>query len=316
MTEKIKTRCPFCGVRLSVPAQKAGLTLKCPKCKTDIVVPISSVVITPENLPIVVSEHLEQVVPQSSGTHEQTSLQNAQLKSLRSIADSSFGSERTTDDKNAAWLTWRPAVSAVGTIIALWTAWVLFAPGQHQIETSTAMQLPELRTVQLTTGSTAPHYTHIRENLLIRVMNNQHADSPVKPDEFRLATVENDNSFNRVAVYENDQFAMTLLLFGSPDDLTSVTLMIPLAMFAGEVEGYPLGVGAAAFGRSLQRLGAVADPEWVEQLYDWMNGNMLEAMVHKEGVSLSHGRMLALFKTIRDGDSPAYLSMSIGVAAE
>ncbi len=46
-TEKIITRCPGCGARLAIEAQYAGGMRTCPKCATEIQVPLESTVIPP-----------------------------------------------------------------------------------------------------------------------------------------------------------------------------------------------------------------------------------------------------------------------------
>lgn len=166
------------------------------------------------------------------------------------------------------------------------------------------------------TGNTEPHFTSIQEGLLIAVMNAQIPDNPIPPDRFQLSTVKGDATPDRVALYENIDHGMYLMLTGSPDDLVMVSLLIPLDRFVGEVDGKATGVGAEAFSRCVLRLGTVADRSWAPQLYTWMNENMARALVVPEGVTLSHKRLMAKFSTFEMPHTKLMVSMTIGIAAE
>lgn len=118
MPTKITTTCPYCRVRLSVASEKAGLRLKCPKCKGDVYVQLRDDPIEPPSLP----------------SDEKHQIKDESITSLRSITDAFMPMQHSAVKKKAVWRTWRRVVFIIGTILTIWLTWLWIMPRQISTE--------------------------------------------------------------------------------------------------------------------------------------------------------------------------------------
>jgi hypothetical protein len=173
---------------------------------------------------------------------------------------------------------------------------------------NTRQEAESTRTIE---SAQSPVGTGIKERILILAMNtNGNLPYDFHHHFYLLNSTRLNNQ--RVALYEDKHSSMKLMTAGPIDDLALIQLQISLKDFIDEKQGKVTADGAAAFGRCVQRMAFAADPNWYEDLYNWMNQQMARAMLTPEGASTRRRNLSANFATFKTEGDQMIVAMTIG----
>ncbi len=71
-----------------------------------------------------------------------------------------------------------------------------------------------------------------------------------------------------------------------------------------------MGDEAAAWGRCVRRIGAAIDPNWVSELYEWMNNNLTLVCLSKQMLTQHHRGLIVMYG-VQEADDVQYLTLSV-----
>jgi len=150
--------------------------------------------------------------------------------------------------------------------------------------------------------------TGVKQSVLLTCMNTNVLADKRYHHRFEFLRRTDD-----VIVYKDAHSPLYLTIMGPPNDLILISLVIPLNDFVEEQpDGQLTGDGAAAFGRCVQRLTMAVDPNWVEELYDWMNKRISIALLTEEGATVTRKGLMVKFDTTKFSDDQTRIHFAIG----
>ena len=150
--------------------------------------------------------------------------------------------------------------------------------------------------------------TGVKQSVLLTCMNTNVLEDKRYHHQFELLSRIDDT-----IMYKDTNSPLYLTIMGPPNDLILIELVISLDDFIEEQpDGQFTGDGAAAFGRCVQRLTMAVDPNWVEELYDWMNKHIGTALFTEEGATVTRKGLMVKFDTTKFSDDQTRIHFAIG----
>lgn len=254
--------CPQCGKVLVAKDEWIVRRVQCPQCKLELRIPseVNSVPAAHDNLTL------------STSPHDQSSAKVAYRDESK--------------DKNRRRPTNRSLLIAVVLAVLLpLAALARFLGRSSATQTNktdvaglTAKSLPESPASTPVPSTSNVQFTGVKKELILHLFQVEF-DMGGYRHQFEIAG--QDEHQTMLKDKHNDLY---LMLQGPAHDLENITLMMPRDSYVDfdETGTRPIGGGAAAFGRVMQRLMAVIDPSWTEELYTWTNEEMGRVLFTKQ----------------------------------